>query len=352
MSRYEARLERDVDEIRSRLAAVAEQARIAVDRSIRGVVALDRAKLYGVVLGDHPINREIRAIDRLCHAFVARHLPAAGHLRFVSSVLRLTIAVERIGDYAVTVGRVAVKFEAPLPESITTEIEAMADKTLRMLERATRSFVDADAELARDTKKLAATIDRVHDTVFAQMIDDAGRSAVELVSVLTILGRLERVSDQAKNICEETLFTVLGEIKPPKQYPVLFVDDTGALHAPLARALAHKAYPNSGAYASAGTSVADAMDEGLLRLGDRLSLELPHAPVALRPLRANPAEYHVIVALNIDPAVLGPVPFHTAVVSWQIDPEPAGQAGLELLARDLGEHIRELMELLRGPDAD
>ena len=39
----------------------------------------------------------------MCHSFVARHLPSAGHLRFVSSVLRLNVALERIGDYAVAI---------------------------------------------------------------------------------------------------------------------------------------------------------------------------------------------------------------------------------------------------------
>ena len=56
----------------------------------RALLTLDRDLAYATVLGDKPINREIRELDRLCHAFVARHLPSAGHLRFVSSVLRLT----------------------------------------------------------------------------------------------------------------------------------------------------------------------------------------------------------------------------------------------------------------------
>lgn len=352
MSHYEARLEQDLSALRKRVGDMADAVRMSIDRAVEALIQFDRPRLFRLALDDHPINRETRAIDALAHAFVARHLPAAGHLRFVSSVLRLTIALERIGDYSVTIGRVAVKLERPLPESVRADISALADGAIRMLERANRSFIEGDAQLARDARKQAATIDRVHDRVFDEMLNEHGRSEVELVSVLTILGRLERVSDQAKNIAEETLFAVLGETKPPKQYPVLFVDPVGDLHSPLAYALAHKSHPESGRYAAAGLDAPDALSPVLAGLSDRLGLQPPHAPVSLRPLRQSPAEYHVIVMINMtDISLLGPVPFHTSVVQWQVDPDPDGEARLELLAHELGSHIRELMELLRGPDA-
>ena len=327
MGHYEARLQQDLDHIRDRVAAVADQVRGAVDAGIRGLLAYDQARLYSVVLGDHPINREIRAIDALCHTFVARHLPSAGPLRFVSSVLRLTIALERIGDYAVTIGRVSVKLGGPLPEAIAEVVGDMNDQALRMLERAIQSFIDDDPQLARDTAKLAGKVDRVHDRVFEVMIADEDRPHVDVVSALTVFGRLERVSDQAKNICELALFSTLGEVKAPKIYTVLFVDRTNALHSAMAQALAEKAFPNSGRYESAGWEPAEALDEGLIRLADRVSIDLPHAPVALRPLRPSPAEYHVVVVINGPDAPPGadPVPHRRAPLGCR--PRPLGAGG-------------------------
>lgn len=352
MSHYEARLQQDLDHIRERVAAVAENVRSAVDIAIRGLLALDKSRLNAVILGDHPINREIRAIDGLCHAFVARHLPTAGHLRFVSSVLRLNVALERIGDYAVTIGRVSMKFDEALPDSVAAHIRAMSDQALWMLERATQAFVAPDVELAREAAKLGKKIDRVHDRAFDEMVEDEKRSHVEVVSVLTVLGRLERVADQAKNICELALFATLGETKPPKVYPVLFVDRTNALHSPLAQALAVKAFPNSGRYHSAGWEPAEAMDAGLTRLAERIGLDLSHTPKRLKPLD-RVGEYHVVVVINgKGEAPLGEIPFHTAILDWELERDPQGDAGFDDLSRDLAVRIRELMELLRGPDAD
>ena len=57
----------------------------------------DNELAYLTVLGDNPINRNSRKLDSLCHAFIARHLPSAGHLRLMSSIVRVNVALERIG---------------------------------------------------------------------------------------------------------------------------------------------------------------------------------------------------------------------------------------------------------------
>ena len=48
-------------------------------------------------------------------------------------------------------------------------------------------------------------------------------------ALLSALNHLERISDQAKNICEETLFTITGETKAPKVYKILFLDQAGVM---------------------------------------------------------------------------------------------------------------------------
>ena len=160
------------------------------------------------------------------------------------------------------------------------------------------------------------------------------------------------MSDQAKNVCELALFATLGETKPPKVYPVLFVDRTNSLHGPLAQALAAKAFPNSGHYHSAGWEPASSLEPELVSLAERLGLELSYTPQALKPLDKN-GEYHVVVVINgKGEAPLGRIPFHTAIVNWEVDPDPKGNAAYEALGHDLGVRIRELMELLRGADAD
>ncbi len=344
MKRYEARLQADLSSLRARVAGVARAVRLAVDESVRGLITGDHDRLYRVVLDDLPINREVRSIDAACHAFVARHLPSAGPLRFVSSVLRLNIALERIGDYAVTIGRIGVRLHGPLSSEVAADVRVLADQASRMLELAARAFVEEDAALARETKGLAKKVDITHDALFKGLMEaEPPMPLSEVLSLMTIFHQLERVSDQAKNICEEAVFTTTGETKIPKVYKVLFVDGGGGCSS-LAGALAQRAFPNSGAFSSATVgeaSLSPAVSETAEALG--LDLEAPHV---LGGLRESPAEYHVVVALG-EGVDLPRMPFQTALQRWVIDEEDTASA-----ARDLGARVADLMEVLRGPDAD
>lgn len=359
MKRYEARLNHDLNAIQKRVAGIADAVRAAVNEAVTGLETFDKERLYRVILDDHPINRESRAIDAMCHTFVARHLPAAGPLRFVSSVLRLNIGLERIGDYAVTMGRVGVQLNQPVPENLMNNIRELADQTIHMLRTATRAFLEENAELARETKPIAKEIDVVYDRMFHNIVTaDDGRPRTEVVRILTILDQIERVSDQAKNICEEAVFVATGETKKPKVYKVLFVDRTNTLVSQLAVAMARKAFPESGEFKAAGWEPGSALDPALERIGNKLGLDVDELEVKeFGQLVQFPAKHHVIVTLvPTDDAELPQIPFHSILEKWNLGPRPTGDeasvdARLEDLSRDLRAHIRDLMVTLRGEDA-
>lgn len=348
MKRYERRITADLQAIEEQVEWIADAVRTALLRAMEGLEKNDQEILYQVVLDDLPINRRVRSTDAMCHAFVARHLPAAGPLREVSSVLRLNIALERIGDYAVTMGRIGVKLSHGLSPDLLVDIRRMSDLAVDMLEKATRAFLTKDVELAQETKSCAARVDEVHQVIFQRLVaGDAPDGLYAVLAELDIVQQLERVSDQAKNICEEAVFVASGQTKPPKVYKVLFVDQDDALWSPLARALAAKAFPDSGRFSSAGLTPTAGLDPTLTTLADELSLDLGGVRTQkLDALRPSPAEYHVVVALGRD-LVLPEIPFKTVLLRWESPSEEDASAA----ARELGAAIRDLMETLRGEDA-
>lgn len=345
MKRYKSRMEADLQLIQERVAWVSDAVFDAVRVSVAALAAGDTDVLHDTVLGDLPINREVRSIDSRCHAFVARHLPAAGPLRFISSVLRMNIALERIGDYAVTICRIGARMTAlPEPEFLI-ELQELTDLSTGMLLKATEAFMTRDEELARETRRIASQVDLLHDRIFSRLTSvlPAG-SFRDRVSELTILHQIERVSDQAKNICDEALFVTTGRPKAPKVYRVLFLDEDNTLWSQLAAALAAKAFPDSGRYVCAGVRSSESLSKALLDLSETLSLDLSLArPRKLEPLRPYPAEYHVVVAIG-ELSSLPSLPFQTALQRWEL---PDGDTP-EASARMLAGQVRELMELLRG----
>ncbi len=362
MSHYQERLEQDLAEIRGEVSAVGEVVAGAVQAAVSALLAGDRARAYATVLGDLAINRRIRRLDQRCHAFVARHLPSAGHLRFISSVLRSDVALERVGDYAVTIAREAAQLGKRPPESVARDVDLLADQAVQLLRGAVEAFVSGSAERARGALGLAG---QVHHT-FRNVLDDliaegeqSGHSLAELFALLVILNRLERVGDQAKNLCEEAVFAATGETKAPKVYHVLFVDERDDSYTQLAVAYARKAFPESGKYASAGWQPASRLEPRTALFLERHGYDLAGlAPTKLDASRERLNDFHLVVSLGGDLlAKIDGMPFHTVYLEWDLAPMPADldqQRAEALLAerhRELAARIHGLVETLRGEDA-
>ncbi len=362
MSHYEERLAADLGKIRGRVKAVGAQVEQAVADAVHALLAGDRSRAYEIILGDLPINREVRSIDRECHAFVARHLPSAGHLRFVSSVLRLIVELERIGDYAATICREAVQLSETPSGTVARDLELMADQSRRVLNQAMRAWNEADAELARGTVGMTKQASGASHKVFADLLragKEDPRPLKDLFALLVVFNRLDRVIAQAKNICEETLFAVAGESKAPKVYRVLFVDEKNDSHSQLAEAYARKAFPESGEYSSAGWAPADGLEPRCQLFMERHGLDTAKlAPARLEPVHEELASYYVIVSLGGDLGrQISEVPFHTVLLEWDVGPEPVGldqeraEKVLEESYKRIAHQVRELMETLRGEEA-
>ena len=86
-------MEADLEEIRERIRAISTLVEDQVGSTVRALLEVGDDLANQVILGDRRVNRRIREIDHLCHAFIIRHSPSAGHLRFVSAAMRLDIAL-------------------------------------------------------------------------------------------------------------------------------------------------------------------------------------------------------------------------------------------------------------------
>ncbi len=356
MTHYEQRLERDLETIRSRIAEVSARIEKALADSVHAVLTQDRHVAYATVVGDMPINRRIREIDRLCHAFVARHLPSAGHLRFVSSVLRLNVALERIGDYAVAISREAVQLKSKPPEMVARDIELLADQHGRMLRQSMEAFLKSNADMARGVIGMSGQLTSTFTKVYQDLLregEKGKRPIADLFALLVIFNRLGRVGDQAKNICEETVFTVTGETKKPKVWDILFVDERNDCASQIAEAYARKAYPESGRYASAGWNPAPAIDPDCRRFLEEQGYDPSRAkPSKIPEVPEELGAYKVLVSLAGDiRSRIGEIPFHTIVLEWDVGPGDRAGRDLEALRRTIADHMSALMETLCGEGA-
>lgn len=349
---YEERLQRDLNWIQDLVGIIGQAITRAIDDAVSSVMHLDKDLAAMTVIGDYTINRQTRELDRLCHAFVARHLPSAGHLRYVSAVLRLNIALERIGDYGATISRTAAQLSTLPPAVVVRDVEMMSEHARRMLAESLRSFQQRDVTLANTTLASASQFTRYFDKVFADLVkegDSHSRPISDLFSLLATFNRLERVIHQAKNICEETIFVATGKTKGEKTFQILFVDETNSGASQLAEHFTRKAFPQSGRYRSAGWAPAEEVDPRYLQFAQTVGIDLGKAwPTPLSTLQPQFDDYHLMIGLHREARErIGKLPFHTTMLTWDVDTSVEPEA----VYRQLTPRIRELMERLRGEQA-
>ena len=337
-----------------------DRVQVAVENAVHALLTGDRRLSNQTILEDGHINRDMRRINDLCHAFVARHLPAARHLRYISAVLRANISLERVGDYAVTICREQKQLHGPTAGKLAGDIRLLADESRAMLHQAVTAFEQENADLAKGTVFMADRIEHTFSYMFPDLLalsEDGKCDLKKYFALLSALTHLERISDQAKNICEEAIFLVTGEPKPFKVYRILFLDEHNDALGPMAEAIARKAFPGSGDYISRGNRPSERLHAGMAEFMSRHGYDF----AGLRPQVLNLApqdleEFHVIVSLR-GPAseYIDAVPFHTVDLEWELPGPPAAGEGKdedwEEIYQGLLLETRQLMETLRGREA-
>jgi phosphate transport system protein len=360
MSHYEERLENDLTRIRNSVSDMAAKVETAVRNAMHALQTGNHKLAAATILADHPINRTMRRIDQLAHSFIALHLPSAGHLRMLSSVIRANIELERIGDYAVTIAREALQLSSPPNGQLAAELERVGNETQLMLRQAIQSFNELNADKARATMVLEEQMENDLDLVYAELMANDQRDAVKsLLTIFAVFTQLKRVADQAKNLCEETVFAVTGDMKSPKVYNILFVDEDNSCASQMAAAIAHKNFPGSGNYTSGGRQPAASMNAVMTGFMERHGVNLEGSrPSSLDLTPLELTRQHVIVSLQGPvTSYIDKIPFHSTPLEWDITPAPAlsdaaaFEAWLEEIYRDMAVQIRDLMELLRGEGA-
>lgn len=177
------------------------------------LASADRALAEQTIERDHQVNRYDVDIDEECLRLLALHQPAARDLRLITTSLKITTDLERIGDMAVNISERAIDL-CDKPAALQLDLPRMADTVRKMLRESLDAFVREDPDLALSVCKEDDTIDALHAQMFADVL---GRMTADpsLVVVgttqLFVSKYLERIADHATNIAEMVIFMVKGK---------------------------------------------------------------------------------------------------------------------------------------------
>jgi phosphate transport system protein len=357
----EESLEQDIERIRGKVTDMAVRNEAALTACVKALVERNRQLAYAIILRDQYIDALEKEIDRLCLEFIVRQQPAAGLLRFAYAAIKINLELERVGDYAESIARQILKLIDLNVQIPLGRLLQIADVSIPMLHDAIQAFVNQDADLARKTIETEEAVDLMKSSLNQNWVRLFGENKLPfeaLNPLLMISRRLERVSDQARNICMEVLYLCTGEnAKHPGSeiFRILFVDEDNACDSQMAEGIANALGQPGFLFASAGLEpkpIAQAtlgfMQDKHIDLSRAVSKSLSQVP--------HLDHYRVIVSLARSVKRAFPQRPHKVVfLDWSLKNPAAVQgspadiaAAYEECFRCLHSHIKDLVEAILG----
>ncbi|MGD0832857.1 MAG: phosphate signaling complex protein PhoU [Candidatus Dormibacteria bacterium] len=203
------------DPISVGLWQLADMVEAQLARALRTLVSSDLEGADAVVRGDSEVNHRRYAVEDLVTAELSRG-PGSERLRLLIAVLYVISDLERIGDHAEGIAKVALMLGRPPMRPLPASIPTMGDRVRAMLSAGVRALRDRDVPAARTLVREDDAVDRLYDDIYGELLATmtAEPSAVVPCTYqLWATHNLERIADRVTNLCERTVYLMTGRIE-------------------------------------------------------------------------------------------------------------------------------------------
>ncbi|KZN29625.1 phosphate signaling complex protein PhoU [Pseudoalteromonas luteoviolacea] len=208
--RFNEELENVRNHVLSMGGLVEQQLNLALD----AVSTSDADKARKVSENDYKVNAMEVNIDEECTRIIAKRQPAASDLRLVVAIAKTIADLERIGDEAERIAKVALDSFTKDQQHLLVNVENMGRLVSKMLHDVLDSFARMDAQRAFEVHKEDAKVDREYEALTRQimtyMMEDP-RSIPKIMDLVWSVRSLERIGDRCQNIAEYVIYFVNGK---------------------------------------------------------------------------------------------------------------------------------------------
>ncbi|OYN84696.1 phosphate signaling complex protein PhoU [Parenemella sanctibonifatiensis] len=208
-----------LDLLMADLLEMTDRVRTAVQDATRALTEADVQLAESVISGDQAIDALASEVEQTGFSVLAISSPVAGDLRMVTSGLRVVMALERMGDLAAHIAKIArLRYPDPaVPPRMMDSFLRMAEVAEAMVATAGRTLQDRDADTAAQLAANDEQMDKLRRDQFVEILGDDWDEGVAAAVDVALLGRYyERIADHAVSVGKRVVFLVTG-IQPSEQ---------------------------------------------------------------------------------------------------------------------------------------
>jgi phosphate transport system protein len=207
--------EEEYVKIKSSLAKMINITIEMLNRAIQALVNMDSDLARKVIKMDDRVDLLENNIDNICLKVLALYEPKAIDLRFIITILRIIVDIERIADHSVGIAREVININKYPPLKPYIDIPLMAEQASVMLRESIDAFFSNDDSAAIEVIKVDKRIDDLYIQVVRELLTYTSNDAPttsQILSLMFVAKSLERIGDYTKNICEQVYFMVTGKM--------------------------------------------------------------------------------------------------------------------------------------------
>ena len=205
----------ELKELREKVLKLGCMVEDAIRDSVKALVERDSELAREVVKRDHLVNALDVGIDEECVRLIALRQPMARDLRLITTAMKITTDLERMGDLAVNIAERAIELNNEPQLKPFVNIPKMAEITQTMVRDALDSFVTGCSRLPYEVIKRDDEVDdltvRNFEELLGLMLQDP--KIIPLAVKRTYIAKyLERIADHTTNIAEMIIYMCKGKM--------------------------------------------------------------------------------------------------------------------------------------------
>jgi phosphate transport system protein len=208
----------ELDDIRNCLVEQANSVGSQMSTATTALLDADVALADLVIAGDEQIDATRENIDQRCFTLLARQQPVATDLRMIVTATRIANDLERMGDLAAHIAKVArMRFpDHAVPQEVRPAFLEAGHIAELLVTKAGSVIAKRDVEAAIELETDDDAMDRIHRGLFRQVLSDDWPYGIEAAIDITLLGRYyERFADHAVSVARRVVYLVTGERYAP-----------------------------------------------------------------------------------------------------------------------------------------
>ena len=207
--------EKELQDIRTRVLAMGGLVEQQIDNAMDALITGNSELAREVISTDDQVNELDILIDEECIQIIALRQPTASDLRLVTGILKTITDLERMGDEAVRIARMALNLsEKDRPKKNYRELQALGQHVRNMLHDALDAFARFDVDSALAVAQEDINVDAEYESILRQlmtyMMEDP-RTVSRVVDMMWSARSVERIGDHSRNVAEHIIYLVEGK---------------------------------------------------------------------------------------------------------------------------------------------